>query len=296
MIGGPRPGPGEPARSRRRALGRFRRRRVRRAGPARRRRVGRKRRRHLRQHGGAPFGGSSSASSVDAALRANSAAPARFDCPDGRVHWWRLRAVSSRASRASCLASSAIRLPASAIAIARGKVAALATSSPSSTGQAGPRRLLRCETSWGDAPVAAIEALTARVASGTSRSLRTSGCAVASAGRRRAARQARWRRRALGISGPAGWGLVAAAIRRRLADRPATQERQRSSSLAARPTDQEATAAAEAPFRRDARTSTQRQPIERDDREARELLRLSQLEGRDPLQDAVAGRIRTPRN
>jgi hypothetical protein len=33
------------------------------------------------------------------------------------------------------------------------------------------------------------------------------------------------------------------------------------------------------------------QPIERDDREARELLRLSQLEGRDPLQDAVAGRL-----
>ena len=32
-------------------------------------------------------------------------------------------------------------------------------------------------------------------------------------------------------------------------------------------------------------------PIERDDAEARELLRLSQLEGRDPLQDAVAGRL-----
>jgi len=32
-------------------------------------------------------------------------------------------------------------------------------------------------------------------------------------------------------------------------------------------------------------------PIERDDREARELLRLSQLEGRDPLQDAIAGRL-----
>jgi hypothetical protein len=31
--------------------------------------------------------------------------------------------------------------------------------------------------------------------------------------------------------------------------------------------------------------------IERDDREARELLRLSQLEGRDPLQDAIAGRL-----
>ncbi len=34
-----------------------------------------------------------------------------------------------------------------------------------------------------------------------------------------------------------------------------------------------------------------RQPIERDDDEARQLLRLSQLEGRDPLQDAVAGRL-----
>jgi len=34
-----------------------------------------------------------------------------------------------------------------------------------------------------------------------------------------------------------------------------------------------------------------RQPVERDDQEARQLLRLSQLEGRDPLQDAVAGRL-----
>jgi len=34
-----------------------------------------------------------------------------------------------------------------------------------------------------------------------------------------------------------------------------------------------------------------RQPIERDDRESRQLLRLSQLEGRDPLQDATVGRI-----
>jgi len=34
-----------------------------------------------------------------------------------------------------------------------------------------------------------------------------------------------------------------------------------------------------------------RQPIERDDDETRQLLRLSQLEGRDPLQDAVAGRL-----
>lgn len=33
------------------------------------------------------------------------------------------------------------------------------------------------------------------------------------------------------------------------------------------------------------------QPIERDLAEAQQLLRLSQLEGRDPLQDAVAGRL-----
>jgi hypothetical protein len=35
----------------------------------------------------------------------------------------------------------------------------------------------------------------------------------------------------------------------------------------------------------------EQQPIERDDVEARQLLRLSQLEGRDPLQDAIAGRL-----
>ena len=34
-----------------------------------------------------------------------------------------------------------------------------------------------------------------------------------------------------------------------------------------------------------------RQGIARDDEEARQLLRLAQLEGRDPLQDAVAGRL-----
>ncbi len=33
------------------------------------------------------------------------------------------------------------------------------------------------------------------------------------------------------------------------------------------------------------------QPIERDLAEARQLLRLSRLEGRDPLQDATAGRL-----
>ncbi len=33
------------------------------------------------------------------------------------------------------------------------------------------------------------------------------------------------------------------------------------------------------------------QPVERDLDEAGELLRLSRLEGRDPLQDAIAGRL-----
>jgi hypothetical protein len=54
---------------------------------------------------------------------------------------------------------------------------------------------------------------------------------------------------------------------------------------------QEATAAAEDDFQIEARAIETQQPVERDDREARELLRLSQLEGRDPLQDAVAGRL-----
>jgi hypothetical protein len=100
---------------------------------------------------------------------------------------------------------------------------------------------------------------------------------------------------ALGISGPAGWGIIAAAsvggwlLGRRLKKRArvtgrearegdSTQQLAPRASQPAPPT--EATAAAETSF-----------PIERDDREARELLRLSQLEGRDPLQDAVAGRL-----
>lgn len=33
------------------------------------------------------------------------------------------------------------------------------------------------------------------------------------------------------------------------------------------------------------------QPVERDLAEARQLLQLSRLEGRDPLQDAIAGRL-----
>lgn len=51
------------------------------------------------------------------------------------------------------------------------------------------------------------------------------------------------------------------------------------------PIAKEATAEAEAHFQHEAA------PIERDDGEARQLLRLSQLEGRDPLQDALAGRL-----
>ncbi|MBA3483871.1 MAG: trypsin-like peptidase domain-containing protein [Pirellulales bacterium] len=86
---------------------------------------------------------------------------------------------------------------------------------------------------------------------------------------------------ALGISGPTGWGVIAAAsvggwlIGRRRRSRAKALD----SRLSTLDT-QEATAAADVSF-----------PIERDDREARELLRLSQLEGRDPLQDAVAGRL-----
>jgi hypothetical protein len=61
-------------------------------------------------------------------------------------------------------------------------------------------------------------------------------------------------------------------------------------------TSTEATAAAESAFPVRGGTNgtvvvDEQAPIERDDREARELLRLSQLEGRDPLQDAVAGRL-----
>ncbi|MEQ8836899.1 MAG: serine protease, partial [Lacipirellulaceae bacterium] len=61
---------------------------------------------------------------------------------------------------------------------------------------------------------------------------------------------------------------------------------------------QEATAAAEESFPEKSTTESTDEvaiesaaPIERDDREARQLLRLSQLEGRDPLQDALAGRL-----
>jgi hypothetical protein len=110
---------------------------------------------------------------------------------------------------------------------------------------------------------------------------------------------------ALGISGPLGWSLLAATsiggvllgrwmrLKARATRREAREKNQttelapRASQLA---TAAEATAAADHSFRAAAHAETQ-QPIERDDREARELLRLSQLEGRDPLQDALAGRL-----
>jgi hypothetical protein len=91
---------------------------------------------------------------------------------------------------------------------------------------------------------------------------------------------------ALGISGPMGWGMLGAAtvcgwlIGRRLKRRRRRQSSSNQHQASSIPTSSEATAAADSAF-----------PIERDDREARELLRLSQLEGRDPLQDALAGRL-----
>jgi hypothetical protein len=107
---------------------------------------------------------------------------------------------------------------------------------------------------------------------------------------------------ALGISGPAGWGVLTATgigawligRRRARAARREARVGKPDSELAPRasqPAPQEATAAAEGSFR-DASVRIETQaPIERDDREARELLRLSQFEGRDPLQDALAGRL-----
>lgn len=89
-----------------------------------------------------------------------------------------------------------------------------------------------------------------------------------------------------------GWLLSRARCRRseRLRSRLAEQEIQTA--------EKEATAAADASFpeKEKAETTTEFEfetsaPIERDDREARQLLRLSQLEGRDPLQDALAGRL-----
>jgi hypothetical protein len=126
----------------------------------------------------------------------------------------------------------------------------------------------------------------------------------------------------LGVSGPAGWGIIAASTvggwllgrrikRRKLRvmsrglreEEPTSQSTESSPSQLATHDSQldaptEATAAAEGAFQNDGASEhgqrivvDEQSPIERDDREARELLRLSQLEGRDPLQDAVAGRL-----
>jgi len=105
----------------------------------------------------------------------------------------------------------------------------------------------------------------------------------------------------LGLSGPAGWAVIAGSsiggwlvgrrMKRKLrgaggrrrrrfqgeGGRLKTEERQQE---LATPTEGSA-ANAEAMFR----------PVERDLDEARQLLRLSRLEGRDPLQDAAAGRL-----
>jgi hypothetical protein len=140
---------------------------------------------------------------------------------------------------------------------------------------------------------------------------------------------------ALGISGPLGWGVLAAAsigsalitrqFSRRRATLAATQQRSAPQRDPSPPIAREATRSATADLRvaanRDKKQTAAgmepqtsdgavpqesplgdgtfrgalhietRAPIERDDREARELLRLSQLEGRDPLQDALAGRL-----
>jgi hypothetical protein len=117
---------------------------------------------------------------------------------------------------------------------------------------------------------------------------------------------------ALGISGPAGWGILAAAavgswfLGRRLKGRGAGRETPvgqapKLAPSAAQPATipTEATAAAVEGFPGSSSNAGNfstthietHAPIERDDREARELLRLSQLEGRDPLQDALAGRL-----
>jgi hypothetical protein len=88
----------------------------------------------------------------------------------------------------------------------------------------------------------------------------------------------------LGVLGAAtlgGWLVGRRLARRR---RRASSDRRQSASIEHPASSiapaSEATAAADTAF-----------PIERDDCEARELLRLSQLEGRDPLQDALAGRL-----
>jgi hypothetical protein len=130
----------------------------------------------------------------------------------------------------------------------------------------------------------------------------------------------------LGVCGPAGWGVIAASTvggwllgrrlkkrKRRAVSRELREEEPTSPTTVSSPSQlathdsplnspTEATAAAVGAFPAACESTgssddglsiaiDQQAPIERDDCEARELLRLSQLEGRDPLQDAVAGRL-----
>jgi hypothetical protein len=104
---------------------------------------------------------------------------------------------------------------------------------------------------------------------------------------------------AAGVAGPAGLGVAAATIggwlavrgvrRVRARRRPGSEARacERTPGAARAASTQEGTAAADIAFLE----ADEQAPVERDDREARELLRLSQFEGRDPLQDALAGRL-----
>ncbi|RIK71851.1 MAG: hypothetical protein DCC67_20070, partial [Planctomycetota bacterium] len=118
-----------------------------------------------------------------------------------------------------------------------------------------------------------------------------------------------WAAALLGLSGPVGWGVAAAAIaggwfigRRWKKKAPGASRKAREQVAqrqlaphSRRPAQApEATAAAAETFpgaSDSAELLAVHQPVERDDVEARQLLRLSQLEGRDPLQDALAGRL-----
>lgn len=106
------------------------------------------------------------------------------------------------------------------------------------------------------------------------------------------ARVAMWLLGAMGVSAPVAFGAVLAA---KLARRVLTRKRQTpppapTAAPQTKPTPpaSEAAPAMGGTFRLD---YEEQQPIERDDREGRELLRLHALEGRDPLQDAIAGRL-----
>ncbi|MCC6493087.1 MAG: trypsin-like peptidase domain-containing protein [Pirellulales bacterium] len=114
---------------------------------------------------------------------------------------------------------------------------------------------------------------------------------------------------ALGLSGPIGWAIIAGiSLGGWLVGRRVRRKKEAAGRGARVDADQpslapcatrlapqsEAPAAADRDFPAGGHEETCveiHQPIERDDAEARQLLRLSQLEGRDPLQDALAGRL-----